>query len=100
MWGEILALHARYPAELDALKDKWWESEATVEILCALATWRSEIDEHGPSPREEIIFHNQLTEYAQQLRQRSGGVTKTWQPGAPPRQWAPRPNRYRSQMAV
>lgn len=87
MWGEILALHARYPTELEALKDNWWTNETTLGMLCALATWRAEIDDNGPDPREEITFLSQLTDYANQLRQQSGGIAKTWKPGAPPAAW-------------
>jgi hypothetical protein len=29
MWGAIVALHGRYPEQLQALKDKWWRSDST-----------------------------------------------------------------------
>ena len=59
-----------------------------VETLCALAVWRAELDDAGQDPRDELAFHTQLTDYAQLLRQKGGGVTKAWKPGAPPPEWA------------
>jgi len=88
MWGSIVALHGRYPRHLEHLKDGWWEDEATAETICALAVWRAEIDQQGRDPREELAFHHQLADIAHILRQQGGGVAKTWQPGAPPTDWA------------
>jgi hypothetical protein len=89
MWGAIVALHGRYPRHLGHLKNGWWEDEATTETLCALAVWRRQIDEHGRDPREELAFHHQLANTAQTLRQQSGGIEHTWQPGPPPEHWSP-----------
>jgi hypothetical protein len=88
MWGQIVALHGRYPRILAHLKDGWWTDEAHTETLCALAVWRSELDDTGIDPREELAFHTQLADYAHTLRQEGGGVTKAWKPGAPPAEWA------------
>jgi hypothetical protein len=33
MWGAIVALHGRYPNQLQALKDKWWTDESTTETF-------------------------------------------------------------------
>ena len=88
MWGAIVALHGRYPDQLQALKDKWWTSDATTETLCALAVWRAELDDGGQDPREEIAFQHQLTDYTHLLRQQDGGATKEWKPGATPHEWA------------
>jgi hypothetical protein len=88
MWGQIVALHGRYPRTLTHLKDEWWTDEDHTEMLCALAVWRSELDDTGQDPREELAFHNQLADYAHTLRQEGGGVTKAWKPGAPPAEWA------------
>ena len=88
MWGQIVALHGRYPHILAYLKDEWWADEAHIETLCALAVWRSELDDGGVDPREELAFHAQLTDYSQALRQEGGGVSKAWKPGAPPQGWA------------
>jgi hypothetical protein len=88
MWGAIVALHGRYPAQFEALKDKWWKDESQTETLFALAVWRAELDDTGQDPREELAFQNQLADYAQILRQQGGGVTKAWRPGAPPAEWA------------
>lgn len=84
IWGAIVALHGRYPRQLQNLKDEWWTDEAHTETLCALAAWRAEIDDGGEDPREELAFHAPLAEYAHTLRQQGGGVSKAWQPGAPP----------------
>lgn len=88
MWGAVVALHGRYPTQLEALKDKWWKDESQTETLCALTVWRAELDEAVQDPRDELAFQNQLADYAQVLRQQGGGVTKTWKPGAPPPEWA------------
>jgi hypothetical protein len=87
MWGQIVALHGRYPRALSHLKDEWWNDEANTEILCSLATWRAEIDDNGTDPREELSFHTALVDYGSLLRQEGGGVAKAWEPGAPPSEW-------------
>jgi hypothetical protein len=88
-WGQVVALHGRYPVQLQALKDKWWTDESTTETLSALALWRAELDDTGQDPRNELAFQTQLADYSQLLRQHGGGVTKAWKPGAPPPEWAP-----------
>jgi hypothetical protein len=88
MWGAIVALHGRYPAALAWLKDGWWENEAQVETLCALAVWRQAIDDYGRDPREELAFQYQLADYGHTLRHEGGGITHAWKPGAPPSEWA------------
>ena len=87
MWGAIVALHGRYPKALGALRNKWWIEEEQVEMLCALAIWRAELDDGGVDPREELAFHAQLADYAHALRGGSGGVSQAWKPGAPPQEW-------------
>lgn len=87
MWGAILALHDRYPEQLAPLQDGWWESEAHVERLCALVAWRRQLDTDAADPREELAFHVQLEDYSRSLRQKGGGITRAWTPGAPPTQW-------------
>jgi hypothetical protein len=88
MWGQVVALHGRYPQALAGLRDEWWNNEAHTETLCALAVWRAELDDAGVDPREELAFHTQLADYAHTLRQEGGGVTKAWKPGAPPAEWS------------
>jgi len=88
MWGAIVALHGRYPRHLQDLKDGWWTDEAHTETLCALATWRAELDDTGQDPRDELAFHTHLSDHRTTLRQEGGGITKAWQPGAPPQGWA------------
>jgi hypothetical protein len=87
MWGQVVALHGRYPRHLQDIKTGWWEDESQTETLCALAVWRAEIDEMGRDPREELAFQHQLADYWHTLRQQPGGVAKTWTPGAPPQEW-------------
>jgi hypothetical protein len=89
MWGEIVALHGRYPRALAHLNDEWWTDAEHTEILCALAVWRAELDDAERDTRQELAFHNQLSDYAQKLRQEGRGVTKAWKPGAPPDEWTP-----------
>jgi hypothetical protein len=88
MWGQIVALHGRYPRALSPLKQGWWSEEEHVEALGALAAWRAQLDDAGVDPREELIFRGHLLEYAAQLRQEGGGVTRAWKPGPPPDEWA------------
>ena len=88
MWGAIVALYGRYPRQLENLKDDWWTDESHTETLCALAFWRQETDDSADDPREELAFQTQLADYSHTLRQEGGGVTKAWQPGAPPEQWS------------
>jgi hypothetical protein len=87
MWGQIIALHGRYPKALARLQQGWWTDAELLEPLCALAVWRGEIDETGVDPREELAFSIQLREISQVLRQAGGGVTKTWEPGPLPEGW-------------
>ena len=86
-WGAIVALHGRYPRQLEALNEGWWTDEGHRETLCALAIWRGEIDDGGDDPREELAFQTQLAHYASSLRQEGGGVTRAWRPGAAPEDW-------------
>jgi hypothetical protein len=88
MWGAIVALRGRYPEQFQTLKDKWWTDESTTETLAALTVWRAELDETHKDPRDELAFQTQLNDYSQLLRQKGGGVTKTWKPGATPPEWA------------
>ena len=87
MWGQIVALHGRYPKALAWLQEEWWTDEELLETLCALAVWRAEVDDAGVDSREELAFHLQLRELSQVLRQAGGGVTKAWKPGALPDEW-------------
>jgi hypothetical protein len=87
MWASIVALHGRYPRALGALKQGWWSDESHVETLCALVTWRAELDDGGEDPRQELAFQAQLADYSRALRQEGGGATKTWKPGAAPAEW-------------
>jgi len=87
MWGQIVALHGRYPKALAWLQDGWWTEAELLEPLCALAVWRAEMDDTGQDAREELAFTEQLRVLSLALRQAGGGVTKAWEPGAPPDDW-------------
>jgi len=87
MWGQIVALHGRYPKALAWLQEGWWNDEELLETLCAIAVWRVEVDDAGVDSREELAFHLQLRELSQVLRQVGGGVTKAWKPSALPDEW-------------
>lgn len=54
IWGAVIALHGRYPRQLEHLHTGWWQDESQTETLCALAVWRAEIDDAGQDPREEL----------------------------------------------
>ncbi|MFI4990918.1 MAG: hypothetical protein ACHQHO_08430 [Solirubrobacterales bacterium] len=88
MWGQIVALHGRYPRALASLKQGWCNEEEHVEELGALAAWRAQLDDAGVYPREELIFRSHLLDYSAQLRQEGGGVARAWKPGPPPDDWA------------
>jgi hypothetical protein len=51
-------------------------------------TWRSELNDAGADPRDELAFQTQLNDYADTLRQEGAGVTKTWTPEVPPDEWS------------
>ena len=87
-WGAIVALHARYPDALSALKEEWWRNASHLETLSALAVWRQWIDDAGRDPREELAFQFQLADYGRTLHQEGGSVLDKWQPGAPPVEWS------------
>lgn len=87
MWGEIVALHGRYPTVLHWLKRGWWESEPHVETLCALAVWRRWIDDACRDPREELNFQLHLADYGRKLEKEGGGVALVWAPGPSPERW-------------
>ncbi|HEX4466961.1 MAG TPA: hypothetical protein VH025_07225 [Solirubrobacteraceae bacterium] len=73
MWGQIVALHGRYLKALSWLQEGWWTDAELLEPLCALATWRAEIDDTGVDAREELSFTYQLREFSQDLRKAGGG---------------------------
>jgi hypothetical protein len=87
MWGAIVTLHSRYPRQLQDVKTGWWTDASQTETLCALATWRADIDDTGHDPREELTFQHQIAHYAHTLRQQGGSVTNAWQPGPLPEAW-------------
>jgi hypothetical protein len=89
MWGQIVALHGRYPKALACLQQGWWNESELTEVLGALAVWRAELDDAGADPQEELAFRLQLSELSHALRQAGGGVTKAWKPGALPDEWRP-----------
>ena len=41
MWGAVVALHGRYPTQLEALNDKWWKDESQTES-CARSRYGEE----------------------------------------------------------
>ncbi len=47
MCGQVVALHRRYPRQLQGVKTGWWTDDSQTETLCALAVWRAEIDDAG-----------------------------------------------------
>lgn len=85
-WGAIAALHSRYPRQLEALQENWWEDNDLLERLCAVAHWRQQLDEHASDPREEIYFHDTLANLARFLSQQPGTHGK-WDPNVIPAGW-------------
>jgi len=74
-------------ARFDALAEDWWEDEAKVETLCALATWRRRIDESGEDPREELDFHRDLALCRENLGPDGGIGSHGWGRGRPTAKW-------------
>jgi hypothetical protein len=89
MWGAIVALRGRYPEQLEALKEKWWTDESTVETLGALAVWRAELDETRQDPRDEIAFQPSSTTTPNCYAKRVAASPRHGSP-ARPRQSGPR----------
>ena len=89
--GPPYSPYARYPNELAGLEAEWWRKNARVEVLCALAAWRDEIDNGGGMDfREELSFHAQLTDIQHLLEQTPGVGADVFRPSAPPpAEWRP-----------
>lgn len=88
IWGQLLALHERYPDELSELRDGWWRRASWIEQLSALAIWRNTIDDGGSDPREELAFHASLTDFARTIQaQPASAKQPRFEPGTPPEDW-------------
>lgn len=85
-WGAIAALHSRYPHQLRALQEDWWQDSAQLEQLSALAHWRAHLDEHATDPREELYFHDTLNRLARRLTEKPG-TTGRWNANTIPTGW-------------
>lgn len=85
-WGAIAALHARYPQQLQNLKDGWWQDTALLEKLSAIAHWRQQLDQAAADPREELYFHDTLDRLATQLARQPGGSNR-WDPSTMLSDW-------------
>jgi hypothetical protein len=90
MWGQIVALHARYNQYLSHLQHGWWNDEAHTDALCALALWRADLDDQGTEPREELAYLTAIVDFGNLIRQQGSSVTKAWKPDAPPAGWTRR----------
>jgi hypothetical protein len=62
MWGEIVALCGRYPAQLRGLQEGWWNDAAHLEHVCALICWRQLLDDSARDPVEELSFQLHIAE--------------------------------------
>jgi hypothetical protein len=87
MWGEIVALCGRYPAQLRGLQNGWWNDAAHLEHVCALICWRQLLDDSARDPVEELSFQLHIAEFGREVAREPGGVTNAWTPGAPPDDW-------------
>lgn len=86
-WGAIAALHTRYPRQLEALQENWWEDDDLLERLCAIGHWREQLDVHTTDPCEEIYFHDTLATLARHLSKQPGTHGK-WDPNVIPAGWS------------
>jgi hypothetical protein len=73
MWGRSSPCTGRYPEALGALQERCWEKSQQNETLSALAVRRSELDDAGLDPREELAFQGQLDLFADKLRRQAVG---------------------------
>jgi hypothetical protein len=78
-WQAIVALHGRYPRQLENLKTGWWKHPSHAETLTALANWRAELDT-TPDHLQELAYQHQLDTYAHRLREDPGGTADRWDP--------------------
>jgi hypothetical protein len=85
-WGAVAALHARYPNQLQNLKQDWWQDTAQLEKLSAIAHWRQQLDDGAADPREELYFHDTLDRLATQLARQPGSGAR-WDPNTIPGWW-------------
>jgi hypothetical protein len=60
MWGQIVALHGRYPKALAWLQEEWWTDEELLETLCALAH-RNTRTLHRCTTRPEVVSTDAAT---------------------------------------
>jgi hypothetical protein len=95
MWGAIVALRGRYPEQLEALKDKWWIDESTVETLGAHAVWRAEFDETRQDPATSSPSKSSSTTTPNSYAKRVAASSRHGSP-APPRQSGPQSSHPRS----
>jgi hypothetical protein len=86
-WGEIVALHERYPRTLARLEYDWYEHPERVETLAALAVWRATIDASSEDPREELAFHNAIHQLARTLDHAPGGARRFNSEAMMPAEW-------------
>lgn len=87
-WGAIAALYARYPNQLQALQEDWWQDSHRLEHLAAIAHWRRQIDEGATDPREEIYFQETIDRFSDQLSRQPGSTGTRWDPNAIPAGWS------------
>jgi hypothetical protein len=88
LWASVSALAQRYPRVLSKLIEGWWEDRGLVEVLAALAAWRSELDAGlNPDPRAELLFHDRLEILDRQLTHASDPTAARFSGGAPPSDW-------------
>jgi hypothetical protein len=74
MWGEIVALCGRYPAQLRGLQNGWWNDAAHFEHVCALICWRQLLDDCARDPVEELSFQLHIAEFGREVVREPGGV--------------------------
>ncbi len=88
LWASVCALTERYPRVLSKLAADWYADRALLEILGALAAWRSELDSgQTPDPRAELLFHDRLDILERQLTHAGDPTAPRFKGGPPPSEW-------------
>ena len=90
MWGAVVALHGRYPRQLQDVKTGWWTDDSQYDTPCALAVWRAEIDEAGRDPAKSSPFNVSSIATPRRSETTAAASPRRGNPGAPPEEWTGR----------
>ncbi|MHB8533365.1 MAG: hypothetical protein ACYDC2_11665 [Solirubrobacteraceae bacterium] len=88
LWAAVCGLSERYPRVFSKLVADWWSDRALVEVLGALAAWRSQLDAgQSADPRAELLFHDRLELLERALTHGTDPTAARFSGGPPPSEW-------------